>query len=71
MTLDGKRIKAKNKTSFTLKINARKLNPGRHVLRIVTTDGAGNATTVRRTITRCAKRAAAKPRRQAAPRFTG
>jgi len=71
VTLDGKRIKAKNKTSFTLKINARKLNPGRHVLRIVTTDGAGNTTTVRRTITRCAKRAAAKPHRQAAPRFTG
>jgi hypothetical protein len=71
VTLDGKRIKEKNKTSFTLKINARKLKPGRHLLRIVTTDGAGNTTTVRRTITRCAKRAAAKPHRQAAPRFTG
>jgi hypothetical protein len=71
VTLDGKRIKTKNKTSFTLKINARKLKPGRHVLRIVTTDGAGNTTIARRTITRCAKRAAAKPHRQAAPRFTG
>jgi Bacterial Ig domain len=70
VTLDGKRIKTKSKTSFTLKINAKKLKPGRHVLRITTTDAAGNTTTARRTITRCAK-AAAKPKRQAAPRFTG
>ncbi len=70
VTLDGKRIHTKNKTRFTLKINVRKLKAGRHVLRIVTTDAAGNRTSTRRTITRCAKRAA-KPRRQAAPRFTG
>lgn len=69
MTLDGKRLRTKNKTSFTLKINVRKLKPGRHVLRIRTTDGAGNTTSTRRTITRCAKRAA-KPHR-VAPRFTG
>ncbi len=70
VTLDGKRIKTRNKTSFTLKINVKKLKAGRHVLRITTTDGAGNTTRTRRTITRCAKRAA-KPRRQVAPRFTG
>jgi hypothetical protein len=70
VTLDGKRIKTRNKTNFTLKINVKKLKAGRHVLRIVTTDGAGNTTSTRRTITRCAK-PAAKPRRQAAPRFTG
>jgi hypothetical protein len=70
VTLDGKRIHTKNKTRFTLKINVRKLSAGRHVLRIVTTDGAGNRTSTRRTITRCAKRAA-KPKRQVAPRFTG
>jgi hypothetical protein len=70
VTLDGKRLKTKSKTRFTLTINAKKLKPGRHVLRITTTDGAGNTTTARRTITRCAK-PAAKPRRQAAPRFTG
>jgi CSLREA domain-containing protein len=70
VTLDGKRLRTKNKTSFTLKINVRKLKAGRHVLRITTTDGAGNTTTARRTITRCAKRAA-KPRRRVAPRFTG
>ncbi|HEX6458498.1 MAG TPA: choice-of-anchor Q domain-containing protein [Thermoleophilaceae bacterium] len=70
VTLDGKRLHTKNKTSFTLKINVKKLKAGRHVLRITTTDGAGNTTTTRRTITRCAKRAA-KPRRHVAPRFTG
>lgn len=70
VTLDGKRIHTKNKTNFTLKVNVKKLKPGRHVLRITTTDGAGNTTTTRRTITRCAHRAA-KPRRQTAPRFTG
>jgi CSLREA domain-containing protein len=71
VTLDGKRIKTKNKTNFTLKINVKKLRAGRHVLRIVTTDAAGNTTSARRTITRCAKRAAPKPRRRVAPRFTG
>lgn len=70
ITLDGKRVHVKSKTRFTLKINVRKLTAGRHVLRITTTDGAGNTTRLRRTITRCAKRAA-KPRRQAEPRFTG
>jgi hypothetical protein len=70
VTLDGKRLHPKNKTRFTLKINVRKLSAGRHVLRIVSTDGAGNRTSTRRTITKCAKRAA-KPHRQAAPRFTG
>ena len=70
VTLDGKRVHTKNKTRFTLKINVRKLSAGRHVLRIVTTDAAGNRTTARRTITRCAK-PAAKPRRQSEPRFTG
>ena len=68
VTLDGKRIHTKNKTRFTLKINVKKLSTGRHVLRIVTTDAAGNRTSARRTITRCAK---PKPRRVAAPRFTG
>jgi hypothetical protein len=68
VTLDGKRVHTKNKTRFTLKINVKKLSSGRHVLRIVTTDAAGNRTSTRRTITRCAK---PKPRRVAAPRFTG
>lgn len=70
VTLDGKRLKTRNKTRFTLKINVKKLKAGRHVLRITTTDAAANTTTARRTITRCAKRAV-KPRRRVAPRFTG
>ncbi len=70
VTLDGKRLRIRSKTSFTLHIDVRKLKPGRHVLRITSTDAAGNPTTTRRTITRCAKRAA-KPRRRVAPRFTG
>jgi CSLREA domain-containing protein len=64
VTLDGKRIRVKSKTRFTLKINVRKLKPGRHVLRITTTDGAGNTTRVRRTIRRCGRRAAKRHHRK-------
>ena len=62
-----KRLITTTKTSFTLKINPKKL-AHRTRLRIVATDSTGKATTIRRTITRCA---VAKPRRRAAPRFTG
>jgi CSLREA domain-containing protein len=68
VTLDGKRIKS-GKSRVSVRINIHKLGAGRHTLRIVTTDAAGNTTTTRRTIAKCA--AAPKPRRQAAPRFTG
>jgi CSLREA domain-containing protein len=68
VTLDGKRIKS-GKSRVSVRINVRKLKAGRHTLRIVTTDAAGNTTTTRRTIAKCA--AAPKPRRQATPRFTG
>ena len=68
VTLDGKRIKS-GKSRVSVRIDMRKLKAGRHSLRIVTTDAAGNTTTTRRTIAKCA--AAPKPRRQAAPRFTG
>jgi len=44
------------------------LKAGRHRLRIVALDEAGTKVTTTRTIARCA---AAKPRRRAAPRFTG
>jgi Tol biopolymer transport system component len=65
--LGSKRVLSTTKTSFTLKINTKKL--GRHTrLRIVATDANGKVTTIRRTIARCA---VAKPRRKAAPRFTG
>lgn len=65
--LGSKRILSTTKTSFTLHINTKKL--GHHTrLRIVATDANGKVTTINRTIARCA---VAKPRRKAAPRFTG
>jgi hypothetical protein len=68
VSLDGKKIKTTSKSRFTLRINLKKLTAGRHSLRTVVTDQAGSRKTSTRTIARCA---AAKPRRQAAPRFTG
>jgi hypothetical protein len=66
--LDGKRIKRTAKGSFTLTINAKKLKSGRHRLTITATDSNGHVTTTRKSFSVCK---AAKPRRKAAPRFTG
>ncbi len=66
--LDGRRIKSTSKVSFTLTINSKKLKAGRHRLTITATDSAGQTTTSHRTFSVCK---AAKPRRKAAPRFTG
>jgi Tol biopolymer transport system component len=66
--LDGKRIKSTSKGSFTLTINGRKLKAGRHRLTITATDSAGHVTTTHKSFSVCK---AAKPRRKAAPRFTG
>jgi hypothetical protein len=66
--LDGKRIKRTSKGSFTLTINGKKLKSGKHRLTITATNAAGQVTTRRRTFSVCK---AAKPRRRAAPRFTG
>jgi hypothetical protein len=68
VSLDGKKIKTTTRSRFTLRINMKKLKAGRHSLRTVVTDQAGTKKTSTRTIARCA---AAKPKRQAAPRFTG
>jgi Bacterial Ig domain len=68
VTLDGKKLKTTSKSRFTLRINLKKLKAGHHKLRTVVTDQAGNTKRSTRTIARCA---AAKPRRQAGPRFTG
>jgi Tol biopolymer transport system component len=65
--LGKKRVLSTSKTSFTLKINPKKLGR-RTKLRIVTTGSNGKVTTVSRTIARCA---VAKPRHKSAPRFTG
>jgi hypothetical protein len=68
VSLDGKKIKTTTKSRFTLRIKMNKLKPGKHTLRTVATDQAGTKRTSTRTLARCA---AAKPRRQAGPRFTG
>jgi TolB protein len=65
--LGKKRVLSTTKTSFSLRINPKKL-AHRTRLRIVATDSNGKVTTITRTIARCA---VAKPRRHAAPRFTG
>jgi hypothetical protein len=68
VSLDGRTIKTTTKSRFTLRINMKKLTAGRHRLRTVVTDQAGNTKTSTRTIARCA---VAKPKRQTGPRFTG
>jgi hypothetical protein len=68
VTLDGKKVTSTTKSRFTVKVNTQKLKAGRHTLTAVVVDKNGKKTTVRKTIARCA---AAKPRRKAAPRFTG
>jgi Big-like domain-containing protein len=68
VSLDGKTIKTTTKSRFTLRINMKKLKAGRHRLRTVVTDQAGNTKTSTRTIARCA---VAKPKSKASPRFTG
>jgi Tol biopolymer transport system component len=65
--LGRKRVMSTTRSSFTLKINLKKL--GRRTrLRVVATNTSGKATTVGRTVVRCL---AAKPRRRSMPRFTG
>jgi hypothetical protein len=66
--LDGRRIKSTTKGSFTLTINSRKLKSGRHRLTITATNAAGQVTTTHKSFSVCK---AAKPKRKAAPRFTG
>ena len=43
--LDGKRIKRSSKKSFSATIRAKGLSPGRHKIRVVSTDNAGNTRT--------------------------
>jgi predicted outer membrane repeat protein len=66
--LDGRRIRSTTKSGFTLKIDSKRLKAGRHQLTISAVDKTGRTTTTRRTFSVCR---AAKPRRHAAPRFTG
>jgi hypothetical protein len=68
ISLDGKRVTRTTKSRFTITVNAKKLKAGRHTITAVAIDNSAQKTTVRKTIARCA---AAKPRRQTGPRFTG
>jgi hypothetical protein len=68
--LDGKKVATKTKGTFRLKVNSKKLKAGRHRLTITAVDATGGTTTIRRTFSVC-KTVKAKPRRRAAPRFTG
>jgi Ice-binding-like len=58
--LDGKRIKRTTRRRFSVRIGVGGLRAGRHTIRVVATDRAGNRKTVTRSFTRCA-----------IPRFTG
>jgi Tol biopolymer transport system component len=66
--LDGKRIKSTKRSKFTITVNSKKLGAGRHRLTITATDSAGQVKNIHRTFSVCK---AAKPKRKAAPRFTG
>ena len=51
--LDGKRIKRSSKSSFTVTIKASQLKPGRHNIRVVARDNAGNTRTRKARFNRC------------------
>jgi hypothetical protein len=68
VSLDGKRVARTTKGRFTVTVKTGKLKAGRHTLTAVAIDNRGQKTTVHKTIARCA---AAKPRHQTGPRFTG
>ena len=51
--LDGKRIKRSSKERFTVKIKAAGLASGKHKIRVVATDNAGNTRTRRANFARC------------------
>jgi uncharacterized repeat protein (TIGR01451 family) len=62
--LDGRRILRTSRKTFRVRVNTRRLRSGRHRLRAVAVDRAGNRRTVRWAFTRCARPAAV-------PHFTG
>jgi hypothetical protein len=62
--LDGKLVKRTTRTRFSLRISVRGLSVGRHRIKVVARDRAGNRSVTTRRFARCAL---ALP----APRFTG
>jgi hypothetical protein len=51
--LNGRRIKRSSRASFTVLIRAKRLNPGRHNIRVVATDNAGTTRTRKARFDRC------------------
>lgn len=68
--LDGKRVASTGRSSFSLLVNVHRLRIGHHVLRTVVTDAHGTTVSNTRTFRTCS-RAARRPARRIAPRFTG
>jgi hypothetical protein len=64
VTLDGRTIKRTTKKSFPVRVRAATMRSGRHVLRVIAIDRAGNRRTMARSFRRCA-------RPTQAPVFTG
>jgi uncharacterized repeat protein (TIGR01451 family) len=60
--LDGRRVKRTTTKLFAVRIKAGRLRVGRHTIRVVAVDRAGNRRTLTRVFARCA---------QAVPHFTG
>jgi hypothetical protein len=61
--LDGRHLRTTRHKRFSVQVNARRLAPGTHVLRVVATDSGGRKTTLRQLFRRC--------RPPAQPAFTG
>jgi hypothetical protein len=61
--VDGRRVRTTTRKRFSVRVDARRLAPGTHVLRVVATDSAGRKTTLRKLFRRC------RPPTQ--PAFTG
>jgi hypothetical protein len=51
--LDGRLVKRARRRRFSVSIDARRLTPGTHELRVVATDSGGRSTSLRRLFTRC------------------
>ena len=66
--LDGKRVKRTKSKLFAVRVPAKALKAGRHTLRVVAVDRAGNRRTMTRRFARCAQ---ARRRARRAPTFTG
>lgn len=68
-SIDGRVVKTDNWPVYSTNAKVKSLRSGKHTVKIVATDTAGNATTVTRRFTRCAR--PAKTIRRISPRFTG